>query len=231
MAEYSREQRNQLSRAVGNSVAQKKSNEKQGFGFVDNRTESIAQRKVQKISNCNTSMRRCVERNVFLQNKNMHQCAQLQIMMHGHVYNQLNGSGGFAEAFALHFKIKPWEIPSLIWKYLVHADAHNLAFNSYKQLLDQVLVGDNNFLPLTPVYVDANSRNTINTTGNRQNDRAAADLAYNNVAGWVWHHIEGVNFQNPNWRCDMILVEPHHHAQNHIGAVHQWEAITGRNYT
>jgi hypothetical protein len=39
------------SRAVANSVAQKKSNVKQGFGFVDNRPESIAQRKMQSIIN------------------------------------------------------------------------------------------------------------------------------------------------------------------------------------
>ena len=34
------------SRAVANSVAQKKSSGKQGFGFEDNRLESITQRKV-----------------------------------------------------------------------------------------------------------------------------------------------------------------------------------------
>ena len=33
------------SRIVANSVAQKKSNVTQGFGFVDNRPKSIAQRK------------------------------------------------------------------------------------------------------------------------------------------------------------------------------------------
>lgn len=36
------------SRAVGNSVAQKKSSVKQRFGFVDNRPEAIAQRKLQE---------------------------------------------------------------------------------------------------------------------------------------------------------------------------------------
>jgi hypothetical protein len=40
------EKSNNKNRAVANSVAQKKSNEKQGFGFVDNRSESIAQRKI-----------------------------------------------------------------------------------------------------------------------------------------------------------------------------------------
>ncbi len=39
------------SRAVANSVAQKKSNLKQGFGFVDNRSEVIAQRKFQNVAN------------------------------------------------------------------------------------------------------------------------------------------------------------------------------------
>lgn len=38
-------------KAVCNSVAQKKSNVKQSFGFVDNRPETVAQRKLQKIAN------------------------------------------------------------------------------------------------------------------------------------------------------------------------------------
>lgn len=41
------------SRGVANSVSQKKSNEKQGFGFVDNRPEAIAQRKLQNQANSN----------------------------------------------------------------------------------------------------------------------------------------------------------------------------------
>jgi hypothetical protein len=39
----------QESRAVANSVAQKKSDGKQGFGFVDNRIESVVQRKLQSM--------------------------------------------------------------------------------------------------------------------------------------------------------------------------------------
>ncbi|MFG6100313.1 hypothetical protein SPB21_34050 [Leptothoe sp. ISB3NOV94-8A] len=39
------------SRAVANSVAQRKKNTKQGFGFVDNRPEAIMQRKVQEVAN------------------------------------------------------------------------------------------------------------------------------------------------------------------------------------
>lgn len=37
------------SRTVANSIAQKKSNGQQGYGFVDNRTEGIAQRKIQAL--------------------------------------------------------------------------------------------------------------------------------------------------------------------------------------
>ena len=45
------------SRAIANSVAQNKSNVKQGFGFVDNRSESKAQKKLQNImSNNNLQM-------------------------------------------------------------------------------------------------------------------------------------------------------------------------------
>jgi hypothetical protein len=50
------------SRAVANSVAQKKNNVKQGFGFVDNRTEMMTQRKKQDIlqlSVSNKSGERC----------------------------------------------------------------------------------------------------------------------------------------------------------------------------
>lgn len=38
-------------RAVANSVAQKKSNVKQGFGFVDNRPEAVVQRKLREAAN------------------------------------------------------------------------------------------------------------------------------------------------------------------------------------
>jgi hypothetical protein len=38
------------SRAVANSVAQKKSNVRQGFGFVDNRPEAIMQKKLQEVA-------------------------------------------------------------------------------------------------------------------------------------------------------------------------------------
>jgi len=41
------------SRTVGNSVAQKKSNVKEGFGFVDNRPKAIIQRKLHKMVNNN----------------------------------------------------------------------------------------------------------------------------------------------------------------------------------
>jgi len=44
------------SRAVANSVAQKKSNGKQGFGFVDNCAEKIECNKVQKLANYSTSL-------------------------------------------------------------------------------------------------------------------------------------------------------------------------------
>ena len=43
------------SRALANSVAQKKSNGKQGFGFEDNRPEMIAQRKLQEMANIHSS--------------------------------------------------------------------------------------------------------------------------------------------------------------------------------
>lgn len=47
MAEYGREQRNQLGRAITNTEVQKKSNGKQNFGFVDNRPEAVVQKKLE----------------------------------------------------------------------------------------------------------------------------------------------------------------------------------------
>jgi hypothetical protein len=38
------------SKAVANSVGQKRSNARQGFGFVDNRPEAVAQRKLQEMA-------------------------------------------------------------------------------------------------------------------------------------------------------------------------------------
>lgn len=49
------------SRAIANSVAQKKSNMKQGFGFEDNRPEAIAQRKLQKLLNNNHKNRHSLQ--------------------------------------------------------------------------------------------------------------------------------------------------------------------------
>ena len=47
--------------AAANSVAQKKSNVKQGFGFVDNRTEAIAQRKLQEMANNSPQVKRAAQ--------------------------------------------------------------------------------------------------------------------------------------------------------------------------
>ncbi|CAH9053887.1 hypothetical protein PSECIP111951_00914 [Pseudoalteromonas holothuriae] len=44
-------------RAVANSVAQKKTDVKQGFGFVDNRADAIAQRKLQEVTNSDTQLK------------------------------------------------------------------------------------------------------------------------------------------------------------------------------
>lgn len=49
------------SRAVANSVTQKKSNVNQSFGFVDNRPEAIVQRKVQELADDYSSQQRAVQ--------------------------------------------------------------------------------------------------------------------------------------------------------------------------
>ena len=60
--------RKNKSRAVVNSVAQKKSNVVQGFGFVDNRPEALAQRKLQTVE-CNIPQVRKLEVNPSLAKK------------------------------------------------------------------------------------------------------------------------------------------------------------------
>ena len=49
------------SRAVANSVAQKKNNVKHGFGLVENRPEFVAQRKLKEISNNSSQVKRATQ--------------------------------------------------------------------------------------------------------------------------------------------------------------------------
>ena len=49
--------KNNKSRAVANSVTKKKSNGKQVFGFVDNRSEAVAQRKNKELSKFDMSQK------------------------------------------------------------------------------------------------------------------------------------------------------------------------------
>lgn len=52
------------SRAVANSVGQKKSNQKQGFGFSDNRPEAVTQRKLQEVTNSNPQAKPLVKNTI-----------------------------------------------------------------------------------------------------------------------------------------------------------------------
>ena len=47
--------------AVANSVAPKKSNVKQGFGFIDNRPEAVAQRKLQVLTSNSTQAKHAAQ--------------------------------------------------------------------------------------------------------------------------------------------------------------------------
>lgn len=51
----------EANRAVDNSVAQKKSNGRQGFGFVDNRPETVAQRKLKAMTNNNSQTKQPIQ--------------------------------------------------------------------------------------------------------------------------------------------------------------------------
>ena len=75
-----------------------------------------------------------------------------------------------------------------------------------------------------------NSRCTINMTGSRNADYQQANLFYQNPGNLIWHHIEGVRYNRGNYNCDMILTIPMYHAQQHIGAVKEYEILTGNHY-
>lgn len=51
-------QRENKSRAIANSITQKKRDEKQSFGLIDNRPEAVTQRKLQELANNKTLQRR-----------------------------------------------------------------------------------------------------------------------------------------------------------------------------
>lgn len=211
------------SRLIASPTFKQKYIPKQKNNFVDNRDVlSIVQKTDMKSSKLE------IKRGSPLHSKS--KCTQLRITMNGHIYTQLHGNGGFVEAYAHHFHIEPWQINDLVWDYIVHANQHNMTFRSYRELLNHVFVGTNNFLPLNQPFIVPQSRNRIFMTGSRGQDRDAANAFYTNNIGWDWHHIEGISYVHPNWECDMILVDPRYHAQNHIGAVHQWELFTGLHY-
>lgn len=132
------------SRAVANSVGQKKSNGMQGFGLVDNRKKSNVHSLLQ-----------------------MQKCAQLTIDMRGHRYDSLWGENGFGDAYARHFRIPAWEIPDLVAEFIEYAFNNNYTFQSYNDLVNQILVDNNNFLPLPNAFIIPASRRYINMTGSR----------------------------------------------------------------
>lgn len=77
------------SRTVANSVTQKKSDVKQGLGFVDNRPEGVAQRKLQEMMNDST------EENKYISNvehthplSNANETVQRVLIIENTAYNE-----------------------------------------------------------------------------------------------------------------------------------------------
>ena len=62
-----------ISRAVANSVVQKKSNSQQCFGFADNRPEAIAQRKLQEMANNNSQAKKATQLQAMVNNHSSQQ--------------------------------------------------------------------------------------------------------------------------------------------------------------
>jgi hypothetical protein len=78
------------SRAVANSVAQKKSKVKQGFGFVDNRPEAVAQRKLQEVANNNQHAKQVAQLQLMA---NLGSPIQLYLTTHDNGYGDITGGG------------------------------------------------------------------------------------------------------------------------------------------
>ena len=152
---------------------------------------------------------------------------QRHVNMRGHIYDYFTD---FTEAFAKHFRIRNWEIPQLIWNYLVLAFYNDFYFASYNDIIANVIPQQNRHLPINLFYMISNSRCTINMTGSRNADYQQANLFYQNPGNLIWHHIEGVRYNRGNYNCDMILTIPMYHAQQHIGAVKEYEILTGNHY-
>jgi hypothetical protein len=60
------------SRSIANSVGQNKSNVKQGFGFVDNRPEAVAQRKLQEMVDNSSKTKSITQLQMIVDNRNSH---------------------------------------------------------------------------------------------------------------------------------------------------------------
>ena len=162
--------------------------------------------------------------NDFLTNINI---MQRYINMRGKIYNNFMD---FTEAYAKHFSIKDYAILTLIWDYLKYAFDNDYHFNSYNDIIAKVIPYQNTYLPINPLYMITNSQCTIDMTGSRNADYQRANQYYQNPGNYIWHHIEGVRYVLPHYKCDMILTEPKYHAQRHVGAVKQYELLTGKKY-
>ena len=102
--------------------------------------------------------------------------------------------------------------------------------NHFSHANINVIPQQNRHLPINLFYMINNSRCTINMTGSRNADYQQANLFYQNPGNLIWHHIEGVRYNRGNYNCDMILTIPMYHAQQHIGAVKEYEILTGNHY-
>ena len=69
--------------------------------------------------------------------------------MRGHIYDYFTD---FTEAFAKHFRIRNWEIPQLIWNYLVLAFYNDFYFASYNDIIANVIPQQNRHLPINLHY-------------------------------------------------------------------------------
>lgn len=237
--EKSKENKN---RAVANSVGQKKSNVKQGIGFVDNRRQSSINQEI-----CSTIIH---SPSLVIQKKISEKLSGRKLSI-SDISNNLNSHGGNNTNFDNKGVMQCCDwcgcwLPKtrLGKKKLQHKYDISRVFRGIN--LSNMIFTPRFHSPMTlhpggkPYIRKINlccntekkvlepggtykAKTNITYTGSRSNDYTAAESKSGRKRrpGEVWHHYH--NLQMPSGQGDMYLMDESAHSQNHCGGVWQYE--------
>ncbi len=189
--------RENKSRAVANSVAQKKSGGKQGFGFVDNRADAVAQRKIISLINNNS------------------------VVVQRTVHAELNGCNGYTNAkYITGAGVNAgWYQYGRANQIMTDDFQTNHAGNmNYTTQQPNNTAYANNLVGTTNAVnsqVDLNTRGALEITEDEEFSNANALLGRVINADEVWHHSYA-----PRWMVCMNRVIHSHF--NHTGGASAW---------